>query len=281
MNLRLTIPSHNKAECPNEAVTREFTGTCRICETVGHRASNCPNKPPEICRNCQQEGHVVLECKDPRKIDRSGLRDVEPADCWIMIKEAVADRDMEDVKDAVQIFLKAVPEITYAELEKAFRAQNIGIYLICVEKELQPTFTNSKLHHPRHSNFDLYVLGIKILPLQLPRFEYSNNIILVDLQGNLDKKYSVTWRWSDKAARPKEQDSWPTPEENRERLLDAGEPVDRGIVKCSNCDQLGHMKSKCPEEPNEVERTVVKCYNCDEIGHRVRDCKFSCPIHSP
>jgi hypothetical protein len=61
-----------------------------------------------------------------------------------LIKEAVAERDMEDVKDAIQIFLKSVPETTYAELEKAFRAQSVGIYLICLEKELQPTFTNSK-----------------------------------------------------------------------------------------------------------------------------------------
>jgi hypothetical protein len=102
----------------------------------------------------------------------------------------------------------------------------------------------------------------------------------VDLQGNLDKKYSVSWRWSDKAARPKEKDGWPTTEENLERLQDAGEPVDRGIVKCSNCEQLGHMKAKCPEEPNEVDRPVVKCYNCDEIGHRVRDCKFNSLIYS-
>ena len=103
----------------------------------------------------------------------------------------------------------------------------------------------------------------------------------MDFQGNLDKKFSVTWRWSDKPARPKEKDSWPSPEENAERLQDAGEPVDRGIVKCSNCEQLGHMKAKCPEEPNEVDRPVVKCYNCDGIGHRVRDCECnhaSCPI---
>jgi hypothetical protein len=144
LNLQLTIPSHNKADCTNETIAREFTGTCRVCEQVGHRASDCPNKPPEICTNCQEEGHGAFECKNPRKIDRSKLPDVEPADCWAKIKEAVADRDLEDLKEAIQIFLKAVPETTYAELEKAFRAQNIAIYLICIEKELQPTFTNSK-----------------------------------------------------------------------------------------------------------------------------------------
>jgi hypothetical protein len=39
------------------------------------------------------------------------------------------------------------------------------------------------------------------------------------------------------------------------------------------------MKAKCPEEPNEVDRAVVKCYNCDGIGHRVRDCKFNSLIY--
>jgi hypothetical protein len=55
--------------------------------------------------------------------------------------------------------------------------------------------------------------------------------------------------------------------------LDAGEPVDRGIPKCSNCDQLGHISKSCPEEKQEnADRAEVKCFNCDEVGHRVRDC---------
>jgi hypothetical protein len=45
--------SHTKAECPNPKV---FTGTCRICNKEGHPASACPDKAPEICRNCKQEG---------------------------------------------------------------------------------------------------------------------------------------------------------------------------------------------------------------------------------
>jgi hypothetical protein len=92
----------------------------------------------------------------------------------------------------------------------------------------------------------------------------------MDLQGNLGKKYTVTWRLSDKPLRPKEKDSWPTtPEENLERLEDAGVPVDRGIPKCSNCDELGHIFKHCPQEKQEnADKAVVKCYNCDQIGHR-------------
>ena len=53
-----TFSRHNKAECTNERVEREFTGTCHFCEKEGHRASNCPEKPAEICRNCKKEGMI-------------------------------------------------------------------------------------------------------------------------------------------------------------------------------------------------------------------------------
>lgn len=47
---------HTKAECTNPAVAREFTGTCRLCEQSGHRASECPSAPPKLCNNCKEEG---------------------------------------------------------------------------------------------------------------------------------------------------------------------------------------------------------------------------------
>ena len=47
---------HNKAECPNPRVEREFTGSCRFCEQVGHRANECPEKPPAVCKVCNKEG---------------------------------------------------------------------------------------------------------------------------------------------------------------------------------------------------------------------------------
>lgn len=97
----------------------------------------------------------------------------------------------------------------------------------------------------------------------------------MDLQGNLDKKYTVSYRLSPKHQRPKEKDAWPkTPEENLTRLADAGEAVDRGIPKCSNCEQLGHTMKACREEKRDTDQTQVKCFNCEEVGHRVRDCKY-------
>jgi len=180
-----------------------------------------------------------MKCENPRKIGRDHVKDMSSNVAWELVKKGVEEHDLDDVKTAMESFIKALPDTTYVQLEQSFRKNGLGIYLIAIEKELAMTYTN------------------------------------MDLQGNLDRKYSVTWRWSDKALRPKEKDAWPTtPEENFERLADAGEPVDRGVPKCSNCDQLGHTKARCPEEKMEnADRAIVKCYNCEEVGHRVRDCK--------
>ena len=141
---------------------------------------------------------------------------------------------MDDITEAAEKYFKSAPDATYQQIEHAFRTQDIKVYLIAIEKELNVTYTN------------------------------------MDLQGNLERKYTVTWRLSDKPLRPKEKDLWPpTPEENFERLANAGKAVDRGIIKCSNCDELGHGFKSCPQEKMEnADKAVVKCYNCEEIGHR-------------
>jgi hypothetical protein len=174
---------------------------------------------------------------------------MSPDDAWEEIKAAVKDRELDDAKAAVQTYLKAAPDTTYVQLEEAFRNQDVGLFLIAIEKPyLATTMTN------------------------------------MDLQGNMDKKYTVTYRFSPTAPRPREREVWPkTPEKNMERLKDAGEVVDRGLPKCNNCNELGHISKQCTEEKRETNTvTVIKCYNCDGEGHRVRDCptprvdKFAC-----
>ena len=59
----------------------------------------------------------------------------------------------------------------------------------------------------------------------------------MDLNGKLDRKYHVGFYFSEKAPRGKMKESWPkSPEENMERLANAGLPVERGIPKCTNCN---------------------------------------------
>jgi hypothetical protein len=165
-----------------------------------------------------------------------------PEEAWNKLVRGSEDRDLDDIRDAINAYIKPLPEVTYVDLEKAFRDQQVNVHLIAVKKEdLAKTYT------------------------------------LMDLQGKLGCTYAVTYRLSDKPKRPKENEGWPkSPEENIERLKDAGEAVDCGVPLCGNCNNLGHIAKHCKEDKDESnDRIVVKCYNCDETGHRVRDCKFS------
>ncbi len=127
-----------------------------------------------------------------------------PDVAWAELNQAVKDKDLDDIKEALAKYVKAIPDMTYVALEKAFRNQELGVYVIALERELSQTYTN------------------------------------MDLQGNLDRTYTISYRFSQKPKRPKEAEGWPTsPEENMERLKDAGEPVDRGVSLCANCEQLG------------------------------------------
>jgi hypothetical protein len=152
-------------------------------------------------------GHPAFECKNPRsmKVVYANVEDAPAEKSWEEMKVASNERDLDVFKEAFRKYLKATPDATYVQLEKAFRDQGFTIFMIATEKELAVTYTN------------------------------------MDLQGNLDKQYSVSYRLSQHHQRPKEKDGWPaTPEENLTRLENAGEPVDRGVPKCRNCEQLGH-----------------------------------------
>ncbi|KAI5299789.1 hypothetical protein KEM55_001766, partial [Ascosphaera atra] len=225
---------HSKAECPNPRV---FKGTCRICEKEGHPAAECPDRPPDICKNCRQEGHKAINCTANRVFDLSTIPDKTPEEAWEMMKKASDERDMDDFRDAFKIYSKAVPEATLVDIEMKMREEKFKIYLIGLEK------LGSDVH------------------------------VLVNLQGKLNCTYVVGYYFSEKPHRANLKDRWPaTPEENLQRLDDAGFPMDKQIPKCSNCKELGHIAKHCKEEKALIERVGIKCVNCGEEGHRVRDC---------
>ncbi|KAK4224734.1 hypothetical protein QBC38DRAFT_511585 [Podospora fimiseda] len=275
---------HNKSDCSNPA---KPPGPCRRCSKEGHFAKECPDAPPMTCsgcgasdhlrrscptaeplvckecgslehtisrcperkcESCRQTGHLATTCENARVVNRDDVEDKSIEEAWEMIMTAVADRDIDDVKQAIQIYVKANPDCTYQNLESAFRAQNIGLWLIPLEKPL-----------------------------------VSGTLTNMDLQGNIKKKYTVSYRFQFNPQRPREREGWPKDEaESFERLADAGELVPSFIPKCRNCSEFGHMASACPSDKIEKDRVVIKCYNCDEVGHRVRDCpiprvdKFAC-----
>ena len=98
------------------------------------------------------------------------------------------------------MYHKAVPELSYLELERALRTNEIAIYLIATDKRMMDTQT------------------------------------LVNLAGKLDCRYQVGYYFKKTPRSAMMAESWPAnDEENHERLKDAGVPIDRGIPKCLRC----------------------------------------------
>ncbi|KAK4945981.1 hypothetical protein LTR10_014783 [Elasticomyces elasticus] len=190
----------------------------------------------DACRNCGQ-GHTAMECKNPKVIDNAHVAEKSEDEAWALLKEASDERDITDFKEAVQILSKTAPDYTYPRLEKEFRKRGYNVYLIAMEKDHGETWTN------------------------------------VNLQGEVGKKYAVSYFLSDKPQRPTLIEKWPaSAEDNLTRLSDAGVPLDRGVDKCNNCGNIGHKSKACTEEKMEKEQVKVQCHLCGEDGHRVRDC---------
>ncbi|KAI9673629.1 MAG: hypothetical protein M1817_002266 [Caeruleum heppii] len=237
---------HNKVDCPNPKV---FTGSCRICLQEGHPAALCPDRPADVCKNCRQEGHRTAECTNKRLIDYSDVPDMTPDAAWDILKKADKEKELDDFREAMRVYCKAVPDTTFVDLEKAFRRQDFKTFLIavwCGNKEKQTTKGHT----------------------------------IVDLQGNLNMNYQVQYHFTQKPKRiPGVAES---AEENLTRLEKAGFVMDSHVIVCSKCEEIGHGSKFCKADVPEHERVVVKCANCEEVGHRARDCpkervdKFAC-----
>ncbi|KAJ5848472.1 hypothetical protein N7455_012429 [Penicillium solitum] len=226
---------HSKSECPKPRV---FKGTCRICEKEGHPAVDCPERPPEVCKNCQAEGHKTMECKENRKFDLNRVADMLPHEGWAAMKKASDERDLDDFREALKIYSKAVPHATWADIERKMREDDFNIYIIAMDAEVDDVMS------------------------------------LIDLQGVLDREFVVGFFFSPKASRGHLRERWPAnAEENLERMNNAGILYERKMPKCLNCGELGHISRSCKEERTENERVEIKCSNCDGVGHRVRDCR--------
>lgn len=231
---------HSKADCPNPAVERAFTGDCRICGEPGHRGADCPSKPPDLCKVCKQEGHMAAECSANRLFANFGklsVQDLSVEEAWKMLEVADAAKDVDDIKEGIIAYAKTFPDVTFQDLEKAFRDAEMNTFLIAKQQGISITHT------------------------------------IVDLQGKIDQKFVIAIQFSSKPRRAKFAEGWPeSPEANFTQLATAGWPIDRMVPKCSNCNELGHGSKQCTEEKHERDLIAITCANCNNEGHRARDC---------
>ncbi|KAI4160215.1 MAG: hypothetical protein LQ342_005927 [Letrouitia transgressa] len=246
---------HNKAECPNPRV---FTGTCRHCQKEGHAARDCPEKPAVVCRNCKEEGHITSECKNNKVFDLSDVESLSIEDAWSKLiaagRKAVENRDFDDFREAVQVYHKAVPEITYKELERALRTNDIGIYLIATARETYDGYT------------DLGKPGSAKLAEGWPSSDEENLERLKDAGVPMDRGIPKCVRCKEMGHIAKS-----CPEELGE--------IERTVVKCVNCDERKAIWPKSVRNHAtrriahaEIATSRVKCNNCGQMGHTVKRC---------
>ena len=111
---------------------------------------------------------------------------------------------------AIKVYSKAVPDTTWDQLERGFRA----------------------------NKFNTYIIGQEV-------YEVTSTYTLINLQGVLDQKYKIGFFFTPNPRRRNLKAVWPaTPEENLERLTEAGQPYERGVPKCPRCN--GKLESSTP-----------------------------------
>ncbi|CAD0091029.1 unnamed protein product, partial [Aureobasidium mustum] len=209
------------------------------------------------CKRCSGTGHTAAACTEKYKVYPDGLPAAENADkAWDNLMAADTDGDVDDFVQAFWVYCKLAPELTLVQLEECFRETGFKFYLIAKEQTV-------------------------------PSLVHTN----VDLQGNDGKKYRVSFQKTFKPRRAILAEGWPkTPEENLQRLQDAGFSLDNLKPYCTNCEKSGHSTKACPEEKQVVEKPKVTCSNCNEDasdctnervmvcrncntpGHAARDC---------
>ena len=67
-----------------------------------------------------------------RLINLQHIANKTEGEAWKAVEQASNERDITDFKEAVQVLVKACPELTYPKLEKEFRKRGFNIYLVAL-----------------------------------------------------------------------------------------------------------------------------------------------------
>ncbi|KAK8245432.1 hypothetical protein HDK77DRAFT_253210 [Phyllosticta capitalensis] len=133
---------------------------------------------------------------------------------WAMLMKADKEKNLDDFKIALKAYGKALlangQPFELAVLDQAMRDDNMNVHIVAIDKK-----------------------------------EKAGDVFtIVDFNGKTGCTYGLSFNFSYKPKRKMAMSGWPkTPEENRERLADAGFVLDRFVTKCLNCGGKSPLSS--------------------------------------
>lgn len=149
-----------------------------------------------------------MDCMSRRQVDWTGVPEMDAEAAWVMLIDSAKEKDLDAFRVCLRAYARATGEqFNLPDVEQALREANLSVYLIAKQQEVAINFT------------------------------------IVDLVGNPDRQYILTFQLSPKPRRAKLAQGWPeSPEQNMERLASCGFPQDCGRPLCGNCGELGHIR---------------------------------------
>lgn len=211
---------HFARDCPSKPEGGGLTGECYNCGQVGHNKADCTNERVQrpfdgTCKLCNQQGHRAIDCTSRRQVDWTGIPEIDAESAWTALIDSAKENDLDAFRVCLRAYARATMEqFNLPDVEQALREANLGIYLVAKQQEV------------------------------------AINFAIVDLVGNPDRQYVLTFQLSPKPRRAKLAQGWPeSPEQNMERLASCGFPQDCGSPLCGNCGELGHIRKVSIQSP--------------------------------
>lgn len=102
---------------------------------------------------------------------------------WELLQKADATKDLDDIKDAFEVYAKNTPEATFQSIESRFRSEKFNTYLTCLQKNIPLNKTNMDLQRVPDKT---YVVGFQ-LSIKSRRLKMSEGMVADSYEGNFER----------------------------------------------------------------------------------------------
>ena len=160
-------------------------------------------------------------------------------EAWQALVSADKEKDLDDFKVYFLEYARNNKELTFVDLENKLRKDGLGIYLVAIVFRLYFMLICRKRRFRLKRRFGIF------RGKSASNFSFRSNLVLkiVELGIKAILKTNISATRGQLAS---------TPEENLERLADAGFLVEDLTPMCFNCNQKGHERSECPMPPEGI-----------------------------